>query len=45
MPGARPLDQVKDDIREKLIDEKTRDRLQEWVEVDLAKQHDVRMLY
>jgi peptidyl-prolyl cis-trans isomerase SurA len=45
VPGVQPLDQVKNKIREKLIDEKTRARLQEWIEVDLAKQHDVQMLY
>jgi peptidyl-prolyl cis-trans isomerase SurA len=45
VPGAQPLAQVKDQIREKLLDEKTRARLQQWIEVDLAKQHDVQMLY
>ncbi len=45
VPGVQPLEQVKNQIREKLLDEKTRKRLQEWIEVDLAKQHDVQMLY
>jgi peptidyl-prolyl cis-trans isomerase SurA len=45
VPGVQPLEQVKQQIREKLTDEKTRARLQEWIEVDLAKQHDVQMLY
>jgi peptidyl-prolyl cis-trans isomerase SurA len=45
VPGVQPLAQVKQHIRETLLDEKTRDRLQEWIEVDLAKQHDVQMLY
>jgi peptidyl-prolyl cis-trans isomerase SurA len=45
VPGVQPLAEVKKNIREKLLDEKTRARLQEWIEVDLAKQHDVQMLY
>jgi peptidyl-prolyl cis-trans isomerase SurA len=44
-PGVMPLDQVKAKIREQLLNEKTRTRLQEWVESDLVKQHDVQMLY
>jgi peptidyl-prolyl cis-trans isomerase SurA len=44
-PGVQPLAQVKHQIRENLLDEKTRQRLQQWIEIDLAKQHDVQMLY
>jgi peptidyl-prolyl cis-trans isomerase SurA len=44
-PGVKPLDQVKGQIREELLNEKTHARLQEWVESDLVKQHDVQMLY
>lgn len=45
MPGVQPLAQVREQIREKLVDDETRARLQHWIEVDLAKQHDVQMLY
>lgn len=45
MPGVLPLAQVHEQIRERLVDEETRARLQHWIEVDLAKKHDVQMLY
>ncbi len=45
VPGVRPLSDVKDVIREKLIDEKAKAETQEWVETQLVKQHDVETLY
>ncbi|MHB8384821.1 MAG: peptidylprolyl isomerase, partial [Candidatus Binataceae bacterium] len=45
VPGTRPLSEVKDKIREKLIDQKAKAETQEWVETELAKQHDVETLY
>ena len=45
VPGVRPLALVKEDIRNHLVDEQTRGRLQNWVETDLVKQHDVETLY
>ncbi len=45
VPGVRPLSDVKDEIREKLIDEKAKAETQEWVETQLVKQHDVETLY
>jgi len=43
--GLRPLAAVKEDIRNHLVDEQTRARLQSWVETELVKQHDVESLY
>ncbi len=43
--GLRPLAAVKEDIRNHLVDEQTRARLQSWVETELVKQHDVETLY
>jgi peptidyl-prolyl cis-trans isomerase SurA len=45
VPGVRPLSDVKDEIREKLIDEKAKAETQQWVETELVKQHDVETLY
>jgi peptidyl-prolyl cis-trans isomerase SurA len=45
VPGAQSFAAVKDKIREKLIDEKSRDRLQSWIETDLAKRHYVETMY
>jgi len=45
VPGVRPLAIVKEDIRNHLVDEQTRGRLQTWVETDLVRQHDVETLY
>ena len=44
-PGVRPLLDVKDQIRSKLIDEQTNARLQTWVETELIKQHYVETIY
>jgi peptidyl-prolyl cis-trans isomerase SurA len=45
VPGVRPLAVVKEDIRNRLVDEQTRGRMQSWVETELVKQHDVETLY
>ncbi len=45
VPGVRPLSEVKDEIREKLVDEKAQSETQEWVETELVKQHDVETFY
>jgi peptidyl-prolyl cis-trans isomerase SurA len=45
IPGVKPLVVVKEDIRSNLVDEQTRGRLQNWVETELVKQHDVETLY
>jgi parvulin-like peptidyl-prolyl isomerase len=43
-PGEQPLAAVKDQIRDKLINEQAKDRFERWVEQDLAKQHDIETL-
>ena len=45
VPGVRPLDQVKPDIRNALINERANSQLQNWIETDLVKQHDVETFY
>ena len=45
VPGLRPFPIVKEDIRSRLVDQQTRSRLENWVETDLVKQHDVETLY
>jgi peptidyl-prolyl cis-trans isomerase SurA len=45
VPGLKPLPVVKEDIRNHLVDEQTRGRLQSWVETELVKQHDVETIY
>ena len=45
VPGLKPLALVKEDIRNRLVDQQTRGRLESWVETDLVKQHDVETLY
>jgi parvulin-like peptidyl-prolyl isomerase len=45
IPGVRPLAVVKEDIRNHLVDEQSRGRMQTWVETELVKQHDVETLY
>jgi parvulin-like peptidyl-prolyl isomerase len=44
-PGVRPLDRVSDQIREKLIDEKSKRYFQEWLDKDLVKDHHVESFY
>jgi peptidyl-prolyl cis-trans isomerase SurA len=41
VPGEQPLTAVKDQIRDKLTTEEAKTRFDQWVEQDLAKQHDV----
>lgn len=45
VPGVRPLDQVKADIRNELINERANSQLENWIETDLVKQHDVETFY
>jgi peptidyl-prolyl cis-trans isomerase SurA len=45
VPGVKPLPVVKEDIRNHLVDQQTRARLESWVETELVKQHDVETLY
>jgi peptidyl-prolyl cis-trans isomerase SurA len=45
VPGVKPLAVVKEDIRNHLVDQQTRGRLQTWVETELIKQHDVETMY
>jgi peptidyl-prolyl cis-trans isomerase SurA len=45
VPGVKPLPVVKEDIRNHLVDQQTRGRLESWVETDLVKQHDVETMY
>jgi peptidyl-prolyl cis-trans isomerase SurA len=45
VPGLKPLPIVKEDIRNRLVDQQTRGRLQSWVETELIKQHDVETMY
>src|SRR5262249_30232822 len=44
-PGTRPIEEVKTQIREKILDQKFKEHIQSWIETDLVKQHDVQMLY
>jgi parvulin-like peptidyl-prolyl isomerase len=43
-PGEQPLAAARDQIRDKLITEQAKARFEQWVEQDLAKQHDVETL-
>ncbi len=43
-PGVRPLAEVRDQIREKLVDEQAKDKFEQWVEQDLAGRHDIETL-
>jgi peptidyl-prolyl cis-trans isomerase SurA len=45
VPGVRPLEEVKGEIRNQLINERANAQLQSWVETDLVKQHDVETFY
>jgi len=45
VPGAVPLNEVKEQIRNELIDEQSAQALQKWVESDLVKQHYVETMY
>ncbi|MBV8450799.1 MAG: peptidylprolyl isomerase [Deltaproteobacteria bacterium] len=43
-PGEQPLAAVRDQIHDKLASEQTKDRFDQWVDQDLAKQHDIETL-
>jgi peptidyl-prolyl cis-trans isomerase SurA len=43
--GLQPLAEVKDQIRNQLINERANAELENWVETDLTKQHDVETFY
>ena len=43
-PGEQPLAVVKDEIHDKLVNEQAKDRFDQWVDQDLAKQHDIETL-
>jgi len=45
VPGVRPLDEVKGEIRNQLVNERANAQLQSWIETDLVKQHDVETFY
>jgi parvulin-like peptidyl-prolyl isomerase len=42
--GVQPLAAVKDQIHDKLVSEKAKDKFEQWVDQDLAKQHDIETL-
>ncbi|HEX3409794.1 MAG TPA: peptidylprolyl isomerase [Candidatus Binataceae bacterium] len=44
LPGVKPLDQVRAQIREKLMTEQSKVAFQKWIESDLIKQHYVETL-
>jgi peptidyl-prolyl cis-trans isomerase SurA len=44
LPGLKPLDQVRGQIREKLVTEQAKVAFQKWIESDLIKQHYVETL-
>jgi parvulin-like peptidyl-prolyl isomerase len=43
-PGEQPLAAVKDQIHDKLVNEQAKERFDQWVGQDLAKQHDIETL-
>ncbi|HYL60620.1 MAG TPA: peptidylprolyl isomerase [Candidatus Acidoferrales bacterium] len=45
VPGVRPYAEVKAQIRSQLVDQKSNDQLQSWIQTDLVKQHYVEILY
>jgi peptidyl-prolyl cis-trans isomerase SurA len=42
--GVQPLSAVRDQIRDKIVNEQARDKFEQWVDQDLAKQHDIETL-
>jgi peptidyl-prolyl cis-trans isomerase SurA len=44
LPGVKPLDQVRGEIREKMMTEQAKDAFQKWITTDLIKQHYVETL-
>jgi parvulin-like peptidyl-prolyl isomerase len=45
VPGVVPLSEVKTQIRSQLVDQKSSEQLEKWVESDLVKQHYVETMY
>ena len=45
VPGVRPYDDVKAQIRSQLADMKSNSQIQEWIQTDLVKKHYVEILY
>ena len=45
VPGVRPLNDVKAQIREQLVDQKSGEQLEKWVDSDLVKQHYVETMF
>jgi peptidyl-prolyl cis-trans isomerase SurA len=45
VPGVRPYADVKAQIRSQLVDQRSNDQLQSWIQTDLVKQHYVEILY
>ena len=45
VPGLVPLSDVKEQIRQELVDEQSAAALKKWVESDLVKQHYVETMY
>jgi len=45
VPGVQPLNDVKAPIRAHLVDQKSGEQLQKWVDSDLVKQHYVETMY
>jgi peptidyl-prolyl cis-trans isomerase SurA len=43
-PGEQPLAAVKDQVHDKLVNEQAKERFDQWVDQDLAKQHDIETL-
>lgn len=43
-PGEQPLAAVKDQIHDKLVNEQAKDKFEQWLDHDLAKQHDIETL-
>jgi peptidyl-prolyl cis-trans isomerase SurA len=41
VPGVQPLAAVKDQIHDKLVSEQAKGKFEQWVDQDLAKQHDI----
>ncbi|HEY6394266.1 MAG TPA: peptidylprolyl isomerase [Candidatus Binataceae bacterium] len=45
VPGVRPFADVKAEIRDKMANERAKDKLENWVDTDLVKQHYVETMY
>jgi peptidyl-prolyl cis-trans isomerase SurA len=45
VPGVRPYDDVKAQIRTQLADQKSNSQIQTWIQTDLVKKHYVEILY